>query len=164
VQSGHVHLPFAALDFPEERAVSHSTWDSPAPGSPGAPKGLCEVNSMGRSQPQSGEKGSPLTFAHGTYEAQATETLVLNRIMRNYFSALFTATKDIFFLLETPQGGCFSWLLRKRDPPWGIAWVGVCKLGAARQHIKESQGHQKQSLATFMSKCRAVGTSSDSFM
>lgn len=82
--------------------------------------------------------------------------------MRNDFSALFTATKDIFFLSETPQGGFFSWLLRKRGPPRGIARVGVRKLGATKQHIKESQGHQKRNLATSMSKCRVVGTSSDS--
>lgn len=82
--------------------------------------------------------------------------------MRNRFSALFTATKDIFFLPETPQGRCFSWLLRKRGPPQGIAWVGVRKLGAARQHIKESQEHQNRSLATSMSECRAAGTSSKS--
>lgn len=77
MQSGYVLLPFAGLDFPEERAVSHSTWDSQGPGSHGAPKGLCEVNSMGRAQQQSGEEGSPLTFAQGAYETQATETLVL---------------------------------------------------------------------------------------
>lgn len=75
MQSEHVHLPLAGLDFPEEKAVSHSTWDSQAPGSPRAPKALSEVNSMGRAQPQTGEKGFPLTFAQGAYEAQ--ETLVL---------------------------------------------------------------------------------------
>lgn len=74
MQNRRIHPPSA---FPEERAVSHSTWASQAPGSPGAPKGLCEVSSMGRAWPQSGEKGSLLTFAQGAYEAQAAETLAL---------------------------------------------------------------------------------------
>lgn len=88
----------------------------------------------------------------------------LIRIMRNHSSVLFTAPKDIFSLLETPQGGCFSWLLGKRGAPQGIARVGVRRLGAARQHIKGSQGHQKRSLATSMSEGRAAGTSSGSGM
>lgn len=58
-------------------ADSHSTWDSPAPGFSGTPEGMFEANSMGRAWPQTGEKGSPLIFAQGVYEAQATETLVL---------------------------------------------------------------------------------------
>lgn len=80
--------------------------------------------------------------------------------MRNHSSVLFTAPRDIFFPLETPQGGCFSWLLGKRGAPRGIAWPGARRLGAARQHFKGSQGHQKRTLATSMSEGRAAGTSS----
>lgn len=71
MQNRHTHPPSA---FPEERAVSHSTWASQAP------QGLLKasVKSAAWEGPgQGGEKGSLLTFAQGADEAGAAETLAL---------------------------------------------------------------------------------------
>lgn len=145
------------LPLPSQREGLFLTAPGPAR-LPRAPRGLC------RQQHGKGWEGLSADICPASSRGLSSRNTGPSRIMRNRSSVLFTAPKDIFFLLEAPQGGCFSWLLGKRGAPQGIARPGVRRLGAARRHIKGSQGHQKRSLATSMSEGRAAGTSSGSGM
>lgn len=79
-----------------------------------------------------------------------------SRTMRNHFSVLFTAARDIFSFRKHHKEDVSHGHGERGGPPGGIARVGVHELGAVPQDIKASPGCQKWCLAAPVSESRAA--------